>query len=85
MSSWKNRLAPEADACKRIVDAEIAGGKKLVQVGFMRRYDPGYRQLKKLIDAKTYGEPLLLHCVHRNASVDDGFTTTDVRRKLDDP
>lgn len=68
-------LAPEADACKRIVDAEIAGGKKLVQVGFMRRYDPGYRQLKKLIDAKTYGEPLLLHCVHRNASVDDGFTT----------
>lgn len=30
-------LAPEAEACKRIVDAEIAGGKKLVQVGFMRR------------------------------------------------
>ena len=30
-------LAPEAEACKRIVEAEIAGGKKLVQVGFMRR------------------------------------------------
>jgi myo-inositol 2-dehydrogenase/D-chiro-inositol 1-dehydrogenase len=68
-------LAPEAEACKRIVDAEIAGGKKLVQVGFMRRYDPGYRQIKKLIDKKTYGEPLLLHCAHRNAAVDDGFTT----------
>jgi myo-inositol 2-dehydrogenase/D-chiro-inositol 1-dehydrogenase len=68
-------LAPEADACKRIVDAEIAGGKKLVQVGFMRRYDPGYRQLKKMIEDKTYGEPLLLHCAHRNASVDDNFTT----------
>ena len=68
-------LAPEADACRRIVDAEIAGGKKLVQVGFMRRYDPGYRQLKQMVDAKTYGEPLLLHCVHRNPSVDDSFTT----------
>ena len=42
-------LVPEAKACKRIVDAEIAGGKQLVQVGFMRRYDPGYGQLKKLI------------------------------------
>lgn len=28
-------LAPEADACKRIIEAEMAGGKKLVQVGFM--------------------------------------------------
>jgi myo-inositol 2-dehydrogenase/D-chiro-inositol 1-dehydrogenase len=69
-------LAPEADACKRIVEAEIAGGKKLVQVGFMRRYDPGYRQLKQLIDSKTYGEPLLLHCVHRNASSGDAWTTS---------
>jgi len=68
-------LAPEAEACKKIVDAEIAGGKKLVQVGFMRRYDPGYRQLKKMVAEKTYGEPLLLHCAHRNASVPDDFTT----------
>jgi myo-inositol 2-dehydrogenase/D-chiro-inositol 1-dehydrogenase len=68
-------LAPEAEACRRIVDAEMAGGKKLVQVGFMRRYDPGYRQLKKMVTERTYGEPLLLHCAHRNASVDDSFTT----------
>ncbi|MDD2533288.1 MAG: Gfo/Idh/MocA family oxidoreductase [Eubacteriales bacterium] len=68
-------LAPEADACKRIIDAEMTSGKRLVQVGFMRRYDPGYRQLKKLIESKTYGEPLLLHCVHRNASSGDGWTT----------
>jgi len=68
-------LAPEVEACKRIVDAEIDGGKQLVQVGFMRRYDPGYRQLKKTIDEKTYGEPLLLHCAHRNATSDVGWTT----------
>lgn len=62
-------LAPGADACRRIVDAETAGGKKLVQVGFMFRYDSGYRQLKYAIEARRYGEPLLLHCVHRSPGV----------------
>ncbi len=59
-------LAPHAEDCKRIIEAEIAGGKRLVQVGFMRRYDRGYRQLKEAIDSKKYGEALLLHCAHRN-------------------
>lgn len=63
-------LAPAPEACRRIVDAEIAGGKHLVQVGFMRRFDPGYRQLKELIDSGKYGAPLMLHCAHRN--YDDG-------------
>ncbi len=56
-------LAPEADACKRIVEAEMATGKQLVQVGFMRRYDPGYGQLKKAIDSGKYGQPLMPHRV----------------------
>ncbi|MGC4018093.1 MAG: Gfo/Idh/MocA family oxidoreductase [Muricomes sp.] len=68
-------LAPEADACRRIIEAEMAGGKKLVQVGFMRRYDPGYRQLKEAIENRTYGEPLMLHCAHRNPSVPDDYDT----------
>jgi myo-inositol 2-dehydrogenase/D-chiro-inositol 1-dehydrogenase len=68
-------LAATLDGCSRIVKAEMAGGKKLVQVGFMRRYDPGYRQLKKIIDEKTYGEPLMLHCAHRNFAVPESYTT----------
>ncbi len=36
-------LAVTAEGCRRIVDAEIAYGKRLVQVGFMRPYDAGYR------------------------------------------
>ncbi|MDO4617230.1 MAG: Gfo/Idh/MocA family oxidoreductase [Lachnospiraceae bacterium] len=66
-------LAPKADACKRIVEAEIAGGKQLVQVGFMRRYDYGYLQLKEALDSKQYGEALLLHCAHRNPDVVSGW------------
>ena len=68
-------LAPKVDACKRIVDAEMAAGKKLVQVGFMRRYDPGYKQLKEAIETRRYGEPLLLHCAHRNPSVPESYDT----------
>ena len=59
-------LAPKADACKRIVEAEMKAGRKLVQVGFMRRYDEGYKQLKAAVDSGKYGEALLLHCAHRN-------------------
>ena len=69
-------LAPTPEACRRIVDAEMAGGRQLVQVGFMRRFDPGYQQLKKLIDSGRFGSPLMVHCAHRN--YDDGgvgFTT----------
>ena len=68
-------LAPEAEACRRIVDAEIEGGKQVVQVGFMRRYDPGYRQLKEAIQTRKYGEPLMIHCAHRNPSVPDDYDT----------
>ena len=63
-------LSPTPEACRRIVDAEMESGKHLVQVGFMRRYDPGYVQLKKLIGSGKYGAPLVLHCCHHN--YDDG-------------
>ncbi|MFT5874951.1 MAG: myo-inositol 2-dehydrogenase/D-chiro-inositol 1-dehydrogenase [Clostridium sp.] len=59
-------LATSAEDCRRIVEAEISGGKQLVQVGFMRRFDKGYRQIKDVIDKGEIGEPLMLHCVHRN-------------------
>lgn len=59
-------LATSAEDCKRIVEAEMAGGKQLVQVGFMRRFDRGYRQIREVIESGKIGEPLLVHCVHRN-------------------
>lgn len=68
-------LAPEASTCKKIVEAEMASGKHLVQVGFMRRYDTGYRQLKEAIETHKYGEPLVLHCAHRNPSVPADYDT----------
>jgi myo-inositol 2-dehydrogenase / D-chiro-inositol 1-dehydrogenase len=59
----------------RIVEAEIKQGKKLVQVGFMRRYDSGYVQLKQAIDKGEIGEPLMIKAVHRNPEVGENYTT----------
>lgn len=67
-------LAVTAEACRRIVAAEVASGRHLVQVGFMRRYDAGYRLLKETLDSGVLGEPLLVHCAHRNASVPSHYT-----------
>jgi myo-inositol 2-dehydrogenase/D-chiro-inositol 1-dehydrogenase len=68
-------LAVTQEGCARIVKAEMSGGKQLVQVGFMRRYDTGYRQLKKILDERTYGEPLMLHCAHRNFDAPSYYKT----------
>jgi myo-inositol 2-dehydrogenase/D-chiro-inositol 1-dehydrogenase len=62
-------LATTQDACLRIVEAEVAHGSRLVQVGYMRRYDGAYRALKAVLDSGTIGAPLFMHCAHRNPSV----------------
>jgi myo-inositol 2-dehydrogenase/D-chiro-inositol 1-dehydrogenase len=68
-------LAMSAEGCRRIVDAEMRAGRRLVQVGFMRPYDDGYRALKQAIDQGEVGTPLMLHCAHRNASVNESYST----------
>jgi myo-inositol 2-dehydrogenase/D-chiro-inositol 1-dehydrogenase len=68
-------LAPTIDACLRVLEAEAAKPRRLIQVGFMRRYDDGFRALKEATDAGRVGRPLLLHCRHRNADVPPGFTS----------
>ena len=67
-------LAITAAGALRIVEAEMKHGRQLVQVGFMRRYDAGYRALKKVLDAGTIGEALMVHCAHRNPSVPESYT-----------
>ncbi len=75
-------LATDSAGCREIVDAEMALGKRLVQVGFMRRYDRGYRQLKEVIDSGEIGTPLIMHCAHRNANMgpqyEDDYMITQV-------
>ncbi len=67
-------LATTQEACRRIIDAEVAAGKRLVQVGYMRRYDRAYRALKAVVDSGEIGTPLIMHCTHRNPSVPGHYT-----------
>jgi myo-inositol 2-dehydrogenase/D-chiro-inositol 1-dehydrogenase len=67
-------LADTQEACLRIIDAEVATGRRLVQVGYMRRYDPAYRALKEVVSSGAIGAPLLVHSRHRNPSVPEYYT-----------
>jgi myo-inositol 2-dehydrogenase/D-chiro-inositol 1-dehydrogenase len=67
-------LATTQEACLRILEAEMAFGRRLVQVGFMRRYDAGYRAMKETLDGGAIGAPLIFHSAHRNPSVPSHYT-----------
>ena len=67
-------LATTAEGAKRIVDAEVKAGRRLVQVGFMRRYDAGYVALKQAVQAHT-GAPIMVHAAHRNPTVPQAYIT----------
>jgi myo-inositol 2-dehydrogenase/D-chiro-inositol 1-dehydrogenase len=73
-------LTVDAAAALRVVRAERAAGRRLVQVGFMRRFDPEYAALARLLDSGELGRPLLVHHVHRNKNVADWFTSEMVVR-----
>lgn len=71
-------LTPTPEASLRVVRAEAATGRRLVQVGFMRRFDAGYLQLKQLLSSDGVGAPLLAYCMHRNVSQPPNFEADQI-------
>ena len=67
-------LAPGSDDCLRVIKAEIKLGRRLIQVGFMRRFDPSYEELKAALSNGLIGSALMFHCFHRNVSAPANFT-----------
>ena len=66
-------LAPTVADAQSVVAAEVDLGRRLISLGFMRRFDPGYVALKESL--ASVGEPLLVHNVHRNAYAPYGLAT----------
>lgn len=60
-------LAPTMEEAQLVLDAEVALGRRLLMLGFMRRFDPGYIALKSALTAGEIGDPLIVHNKHRNA------------------
>ncbi|MGB3482852.1 MAG: Gfo/Idh/MocA family oxidoreductase [Mycobacterium sp.] len=73
-------LTTDVTSSLDIVRREAELGVQLVQVGFMRRFDHEYSQLKTLIDGEELGVPLLMHCVHRNPAVPPSFDSSMIVR-----
>jgi myo-inositol 2-dehydrogenase/D-chiro-inositol 1-dehydrogenase len=71
----KPMATTEAD-CSAILDAESAFGRRLVQVGFMRRFDAQYRAMRETIRRGVIGVPLMFHSAHRNAFSPAHFKAT---------
>jgi myo-inositol 2-dehydrogenase/D-chiro-inositol 1-dehydrogenase len=67
-------LASTAADALRVVKAEAAAKRRLIQVGYMRRFDPGYQEMKRAKDDGGAGAIVLLHNVHRNARAPEWFT-----------
>lgn len=67
-------LAPTAEEALRVVTAEVQAGRRLVQVGYMRRFDPAYVEMRGARRAGEIGDAVLLHNTHRNAAAPDWFT-----------
>lgn len=59
-------LTTTAEQSQQVVEAERAAGRRLVQVGWMRRFDAAYRALHGTLRAGSVGEPVLINQRHRN-------------------
>lgn len=67
-------IAATAAEGLRVVEAEVSVGRRLAQIGFMRRFDAGYGEMRRTRDDGSIGAPVVLHNVHRNQIAPDWFT-----------
>jgi myo-inositol 2-dehydrogenase / D-chiro-inositol 1-dehydrogenase len=61
-------LSQDVKECLGVLVAEEKRGLRLVQIGFMRRFDPSYTEIKSLLTRGDLGKALMFHCFHRNVS-----------------
>jgi myo-inositol 2-dehydrogenase / D-chiro-inositol 1-dehydrogenase len=68
-------IATSLEGSRRVVDVEVAGGRRLIQLGFMRRYDPAYVELRQAVTDGSIGVARAAHCLHRNAHAHPSHTS----------
>ena len=70
-------LASNAEDAQRIFQTEVAKNKRLIQIGFMREYDPAHQKVKAVLQTQQIGTPLLFRGFHYNL-------TQEVHRHIND-
>ena len=59
-------LSQSPAECRQVIAAEMASGRRRVQLGFMRRYDQSYVEMKSALTQGRIGRALMMHNFHRN-------------------
>jgi myo-inositol 2-dehydrogenase/D-chiro-inositol 1-dehydrogenase len=59
---------------QEIKEHEKAAGKQMIHFGFMRRFDPSYREVRRLIQTGDFGKPTFFRTITRNVA-STGATT----------
>jgi myo-inositol 2-dehydrogenase / D-chiro-inositol 1-dehydrogenase len=67
-------LSQNSAECLDVIATEVKCGKRLVQIGFMRRFDPAYLEMKFALEKGVIGPALMMHNFHRNVSAPSNFT-----------
>jgi len=59
-------LSQKPSECFEVMEAEIAAGARHVMLGFMRRYDQAYVEMRAALADGMLGRALMMHNFHRN-------------------
>lgn len=59
-------LSQSSAECLTVMEAEEKAGRRFVQLGFMRRYDQSYVEMKSALADGRLGRALMMHNFHRN-------------------
>ncbi len=59
-------LSQSSTECLDVMKAEQAAGAHHIMLGFMRRYDQSYLEMRDALTSGALGRPLMMHNFHRN-------------------
>jgi myo-inositol 2-dehydrogenase / D-chiro-inositol 1-dehydrogenase len=61
-------LSQSSAECLTVMEAEQAAAERFIQLGFMRRYDQAYVEMRHALTSGQLGRALIMHNFHRNVA-----------------
>lgn len=71
-------LSQSSAECRQVIAAEAAAGRRFVQVGYMRRFDQSYAEMRAARLDGSLGRALMMHNFHRNVETPAADFTADM-------
>jgi myo-inositol 2-dehydrogenase/D-chiro-inositol 1-dehydrogenase len=66
-------MAPTPHDCIEIIANEVKRGTQLIQIGYNRRFDPAYLEMRDTWKTAGLGDAVIFHGFHRNVSAPAWF------------